>query len=316
MGVLRQEEVIANKVKESFANEPGFVFEKVAGAGAFGVILRFQNKNAESSEYRTIAVKALATLGDDGPEAKTLKLLKWARHIVTVIQIPLISDKTMWIKYNAIITEYIENGTLMGLKQRLGQYTNPPRKLPNRVLWAIFLCLARGCVAMAYPPPGDPEKTPTSSSDQLLETIPSNIDSHPPRNLKHGDLHEGNNQDEHPIFPVLKFIDFGSASEDEEAIEENIEAIGTVMCELFWEARDINQLVNDKQGENILDPNLDPDLVLLTAQCVACNPADRPSLSHLLSVIIPKTHQKYPHLPDESDRYISGLVQRTVFDAS
>ncbi len=40
---------------------------------------------------------------------------------------------------NTIITEYLENGTLMNLKRRLGE-NYPPRKLPNRILWAMFLC--------------------------------------------------------------------------------------------------------------------------------------------------------------------------------
>ncbi|KAI0538444.1 kinase-like domain-containing protein [Xylaria digitata] len=321
MRLQQQEEAVANRVKEFFANEPGFVFEKVAGTGAFGVILRFQNKNARPGDYQTIAVKAIAWSGNNDPEIQNLKSLKWAQHIVTIIQLPFKSEKTRWIMDNTIITEYLENGTLMDLKQRLGQYTHPPRKLPNRVLWAIFLCLVRGCVGIAYPP-GDLRKTPRGPSDQLLETVPGDIDSHPPKKIEHGDLHEGNimignlDEDEHSLFPVLKLIDFGLASEIEEAVEENIASIGTVMCELIWEARDINQLVNDKQGQNIQDPNLDPDLVMLAAQCIADDPASRPSLSRLLSVIGPKVQQKYPHIPDESDSYISGLVQRNVFDAS
>lgn len=47
-------------------------------------------------------------------------------------------------------------------------------------------------------------------------------------------------RDEHSRFPVLKIIDFGLASNDaENAVEENISAIGTVcanisQCSMLW----------------------------------------------------------------------------------
>ncbi|KAJ2976556.1 hypothetical protein NUW58_g8054 [Xylaria curta] len=46
--------------------------------------------------------------------------------------------------------EYLEYGTLHGLKKRL--YTNVQPWIPDRVLWSIWLCMVRQCVAMAFPP--------------------------------------------------------------------------------------------------------------------------------------------------------------------
>lgn len=88
------------------------------------------------------------------------------------------------------------------------------------------------------------------------------------------------------------------------------------MCGLIWASRDITQLVNDKKGANILDRNLDSELLMLVAQCIETDPASRPSLSRLLSVIHPKLRQTYPNIPEESDHYISQLVQKYILDAA
>ncbi|KAI0452632.1 hypothetical protein F5B21DRAFT_526760, partial [Xylaria acuta] len=170
---------------------------------------------------------------------------------------------------------------------------------------------------MAYPQ-GDPRKVPRGPRDQLLETI----NNHPPRKLQHCDLHDENimlgdlDRIEHHRFPVLKIIDFGLAFSSENAIEENIAAVGSVMGELIWRHGDMNQLINDKQRANIQDPNLDSELLMLAAQCVANDPASRPSLSRLLSVIRPNTRRTYPNIPEETDLYISQLVQKHIFDAA
>ncbi|KAI0139445.1 kinase-like domain-containing protein [Hypoxylon sp. NC0597] len=50
-----------------------------------------------------------------------------------------------------IIFEYMENGDLAGLIHRLAEDPEGGR-VPNRVLWAFWLCLVRACVGMEYPP--------------------------------------------------------------------------------------------------------------------------------------------------------------------
>ncbi|KAI0444951.1 hypothetical protein F4803DRAFT_572056 [Xylaria telfairii] len=351
MRLDREEEKVANRVKSFFANEPKYEFEKVAGVGAFAVTLCYRNRDAGPSEYRRIAVKAITgSSADIGSEIEFLKSLIWAQHIVTIISIPLQSSETRWLKDNTIITEYLENGTLDQLKKRLGRYNHSPRKLPNRVLWAIFLCrstkgfilekipaplettllkessntalVARGCVGMAYPPPG-PRKAPRGPRDQLLETIPDEDKYRTPNDLAHGDLHSGNimlgdlGRDEHSRFPLLKFIDFGLASRGtENAVEENISAIGAVMCELILQSGDIHRLIDDKRGANVQDPDLDPELLMIVAQCVAEEPARRPSLSRLLSIIRSMLRRTYPDIREETDAYISELVQNNIFNAA
>ncbi|KAI1080696.1 hypothetical protein F5B20DRAFT_538587 [Whalleya microplaca] len=50
-----------------------------------------------------------------------------------------------------IIVEYMENGDFANLLMKLTECNNYS-KIPNRVLWAFWLCLVRACVAMEYPP--------------------------------------------------------------------------------------------------------------------------------------------------------------------
>ncbi|KAK5625265.1 hypothetical protein RRF57_000981 [Xylaria bambusicola] len=294
-----REQQLVNTVKTFFSEEPGFVFEKVAGAGAFAVTLCFSNRFAGPNDYRKIAVKAQPS-GNEGLEEEKRFLRTTAGR---------------WLHENTIITEYVENGTLMDLQNRLGD----PRALPNRLLWSIFLCLVNACVGMAYPP-GNAFYQPRGPGEQLPEILPPG--NRPPLNVEHADLHQGNimigNFDayEHRLFPVLKIIDFGMAVPSDNAIEENIRAIGQVMCDLMWYGRDISTLVDDKLAGGNLDPTLDFDLLFVAAECIKDNPAERPTLSQLLSAVRPNIQKTYPDIPEETDAYIHQLLQEHLFNAS
>ncbi|KAJ8132145.1 hypothetical protein O1611_g1477 [Lasiodiplodia mahajangana] len=294
---------IVDRVKNFIINEPGFEFVKVAGSGAYGT---------------TIAVKTInydLPNEEIAPERRTLERLIWAMHIVTLIQPPFRSNPPAWFKDNTLITEYVENGTLARLKGRVWNIKGRrQRKLPNRVLWAIFLCLTRACIGIAYPP-GDLSKAPSGPRDQILEVLPT--DDRPPSKVHHDDLHEGNimigdlDQDEHRYFPGMKIIDFGLAPSDDDAVNKNIYVIGIVMSELIWyDRRTISDLVNDKRGANTLDPDLDLELLTLAIECARRIPAPRPSLSRLFTTTSANVLRTYPDIPEESDSYIKYLVQR------
>ncbi|KAI5865435.1 hypothetical protein GGS23DRAFT_594961 [Durotheca rogersii] len=51
-----------------------------------------------------------------------------------------------------VVLEYLENGNIDQLIAKLVEDTENGGRIPNRVLWAFWLCLVRGCVAMEYPP--------------------------------------------------------------------------------------------------------------------------------------------------------------------
>ncbi|KAI0123526.1 hypothetical protein BJ170DRAFT_86746 [Xylariales sp. AK1849] len=116
------------------------------------------------------------------------------------------SSKSGGLGQTYLIMEYLENGTLTQLLERMaGQL------LPNRLLWSLFLCITRAYVAMAYPlqvsENGEPQQ------EVLLNQAPSA--------LAHNDMHGRNlmfgprrpHQLEHSIVPSLKLIDLGSARE-------------------------------------------------------------------------------------------------------
>lgn len=53
-----------------------------------------------------------------------------------------------------MVMEYLEYGDLMGLVQRQTEHylkTGDYSHIPDRLLWGFFLCLARSCMALAWP---------------------------------------------------------------------------------------------------------------------------------------------------------------------
>ncbi|KAI0191860.1 kinase-like domain-containing protein [Astrocystis sublimbata] len=307
-----------NQVKKFFATKPGFEFEKVAGSGMFGVTLCYLDKKATARGFQRIAVK-VPTNSDETAgflsessmtqERKVLQRLGWAKHIVTLIAPAFEAKDAKWINNKALITEYLENGTLHSLRTRLKErQTDPPD-------------LTRACVGMAYPP-GLPHVLPKRPRSQLNESL-NGIDIENPGQLMHNDLHDENimigDMDalEHSFFPIVKIIDFGQASEleGEGAVEDNISAIGNIMKELIWGSRLYVDFLNNVPFKQVPDPNLDEDLAALVTQCINGIPDERPSLRELLATIRPKLKQKYPDNPEETDEYITDLVQRNLLDA-
>ncbi|KAI0550330.1 hypothetical protein F4679DRAFT_207622 [Xylaria curta] len=173
--------------------------------------------------------------------------------------------------------EYLENGTIETLLQR--RRAAGLGRLPNRVLWAIFLCLVRACSAMAYPPPTLPSSR-TPKNDKRREGLPADAGRRAPGSLVHGDMNLGNlmfsddvnpptfldQQREHNLVPILKLIDFGEAHEVDVPVEERprpydepLYLYGRMRDDL-GKLRDIGKLdyererfQNDATDKNILD---------------------------------------------------------------
>ncbi|KAI0972117.1 hypothetical protein F4678DRAFT_460950 [Xylaria arbuscula] len=55
---------VVQKLQSFFEDEPEYTFEKVVGAGAFGVTACIRKNNAEPDDYSKIAVKALSSAGN------------------------------------------------------------------------------------------------------------------------------------------------------------------------------------------------------------------------------------------------------------
>ncbi|KAI3321904.1 kinase-like domain-containing protein [Xylariaceae sp. AK1471] len=138
-----------------------------------------------------------------------------------------------------LLLEFCEFGDLEHLLYRLNEEA---AIVPNRILWAFWLCLVRACIAMEYPPrkfhPRRREKSPDSFNaapgvqiselgkvvgQDLYEDIPPprrrwagkqmvhfDID---PRNIFISGLDVNAKDNEHKLIPRLKLADFGLAKE-------------------------------------------------------------------------------------------------------
>lgn len=124
-----------------------------------------------------------------------LQVLRGAMHIMQPFRINI-----SYLKGPTLLTEWIENGLVLGLVNRLPDFGQP---LPNRMLWRFFLCckvsrfflmikqakasriVCRMCIGMAW----HPKRGPTE--EQVLEAIPAPDRGgvRPPESrFAHGDL--------------------------------------------------------------------------------------------------------------------------------
>ncbi|OTB00628.1 hypothetical protein M426DRAFT_15313 [Hypoxylon sp. CI-4A] len=268
-----------------------------------------------------------------------LQTLVNASHIVNILTIsnnPLDANGGINVPY--MILEYLENGTLTDFMDwSSGKVT------PNRVLWRIFLCLVKACVAMAWPPAQGRHEEPRNGVN--------------PISLAHRDMHSGNfifgPRDatfEHGHVPILKLIDFDDgqlvqngekqssgdrAKFDDKlgleryltpgyrnyGIDTNLLDIGLVMCYIILgeeplELEDCREQMQDKL------PNLDDDLQWLVLRCLAVNPENRPRLDVLfqevLNAVATKTAASYRGKPTEkfeTDSNIREFIQSCILDA-
>lgn len=116
-----------------------------------------------------------------------------------------------------LFIEFMKNGDMWGT---IGKASSEGLIFPNHVLWYIFECLFRGCVAMAYP-----RAWAGAQADPEHENVPQIRESYQGRHapdfvkstLVHFDLDPKNvlvgdfDEDEHKEVPVVKIADLGLA---------------------------------------------------------------------------------------------------------
>ncbi|KAI1101466.1 hypothetical protein F4804DRAFT_315828 [Jackrogersella minutella] len=219
------------------------------------------------------------------------------------------------------------------------------------MLWTMFLCMVRTCIAMAWP------------WDAVDENETTMRDPSAPSGLVHNDFHGGNlvfgpflDSPEHTRTPILKLLDFGLAArlkpheygEEGTGEQRNILDLGIMMATLIM--LDTDKMYTGEEIEldlsrlnlsssvltpasGILEdiemgtpdpfPNVDLNLRFIVAGCMASNPEDRPRLAELenwaVNGITRNTPDKYAHLSGgiewETDATIHRLLRRCIFDA-
>ncbi|TRX93607.1 hypothetical protein FHL15_005579 [Xylaria flabelliformis] len=342
---LREENIqrLTGEYSEYFAKNHNFELVRRLGLGSGAVALLFKELETQKrnvvvkfafSEYEHRNQQADDELKN---ELRWLKILQGAEHIVGLLGQELDGSK---VSRPALVLEYVEYGSIQDLCKRM---TKRNIRVPNRVLWSMFLCLIRACIGFAYPPWQNGEH----------ETIP--VDgSKKPSSIIHNDLHDENvligelmpDSTEHRHAPILKVIDFGKAMQsqpgnwvtaDQTNIQEAARIIAGVVAMKYSTLRDENMEVEipDEAGTVrkivvFTDPALRdstyvlPALKNLLLLCQAANPRDRPSLQYVLTACenAVRTHtvQNYAEIVDydntlESDDAIRSVVQQIVFNA-
>ncbi|RYP90730.1 hypothetical protein DL770_003125 [Monosporascus sp. CRB-9-2] len=237
------------RVADFFTDER-YSFVKELPSGVQGGAIVISERDELGLQLRKLVVKFGNSRIDDEDlrsDIGWLSMLKGAPHIVqvvTAINIRPHPKNTQIRRRPILVTEYVSNGTLGDMMKRVEE-SDRDTAVPNRILWFIFLCLARSITALAYPlgnfGVGFNEDDPIED-----EFIPAGTE---PINLVHGDLHLNNvvigeldpRHNKHWLCPVIKLIDFGAAKQltlthprlgNKTGIAENIFSVGLVMREL------------------------------------------------------------------------------------
>ncbi|KAI8623720.1 hypothetical protein F5Y19DRAFT_468348 [Xylariaceae sp. FL1651] len=260
---------------------------------------------------------------------------KFIERVRRAIKTPpnTIFEEIKWFEGPAVLLEYLENGSLLRLRQRKYELNV---EIPNRLLWRWYFCLVRACIGFAYPA-GAPEGAPP-----VLERIPAV--RAPLRGIVHGDIAARNlvigdrdpSLDEHQLVPQLKMIDFGRMHEDENkrlAVLENIFRVSMEIINLIlgWQremtildtviANGIRTCATDilSHAGVVRFPYLDPELRDLLIEATAVDPNFRPSLREMDRRVrngMSKPPDLYPgRALEESNYAIETLLQQLTYDA-
>ncbi|KAI0185731.1 hypothetical protein EV127DRAFT_194547 [Xylaria flabelliformis] len=171
---LRQ---LGREVSRYFTRRPGVEFAGFAGIGRHGGAFILEEKNAAGQLLRKLVIKySLGELATDEEsnadddlrnEYEWLEMLRGAEHIVRLVpfadcslDLPGISNGEDTFEDSVaqnptvrrcptFALEHIPNGTLFKFTERL---QHEEQLIPNRMMWRIWLCMVRQCVAMAFPP--------------------------------------------------------------------------------------------------------------------------------------------------------------------
>ncbi|KAK5636279.1 hypothetical protein RRF57_011991 [Xylaria bambusicola] len=357
--------ILSQTIQGYFATSSYWEYEKSLGHGGYGVAILLRQKAEFGPHTQRIALKvALPKAVEElRSEIKWLKArltitqnqqqqVHGSKHIVRIIascdkpsqpdwdtepqvqeQQPLppqtAFNSLAQLEGPVLALEYIENDSLLSCFWRMQE---DDIHMPNRMLWALFLCLIRACIGMAYPV-GSPIGT-----EPILETIPR--DGRPAGPITHNDiairnvmLGTGDDLGEHHIGHIFKLIDFGQADDTAGPVlgpTRNLRAVAELVAFMINMA-DINTrrtkiykgkltLAGDILPQYWGNPYewLDPDLAGLIAECMYEDLRNQPTLEGALrraaDAVMNKRPGSYPEPGEETNDVIKRFVQRFVLD--
>lgn len=140
-------------------------FERYISSGLAAHAWIVQHRRQANEPWQKMVLKTPSaermsvSYGKDGQFEDERQLLDRvrSRHIMKLIQFgdgedPLAQDGPRDELGQWIYLEYLQNGTLTNFMEKCAKEAY----VPNRLLWRIFMCLIRACVALSYVPDGPP----------------------------------------------------------------------------------------------------------------------------------------------------------------
>ncbi|KAI8948449.1 hypothetical protein F4801DRAFT_591854 [Xylaria longipes] len=249
--------------------------------------------------------------------------------------------------------EYLPNGTFIQFINRLVPHS---QLVPNRVMWRIWLCLVRQCVAMAFPP----RQSPENHRPERERFIPNTEFFALTQNSSH--MANFVFDEQSYLFPDRDhdpgLIDFGRGKVEDPKDSEKHELLNPYECgariNLWGAAMVMGELacpLTDDEELEIGEPHayhyfkdnrehvvmteapeaitrsIEMDLALrdTIARCMAAGLKNLPPLQEVLDEAEDKVANRGPdddpYLEEqmalaESDRYIRLFLQRFIFNAS
>ncbi|KAI5918719.1 kinase-like domain-containing protein [Camillea tinctor] len=326
--------LIFSAAQQAF-NGQHYVLEKTVAVGNGSAIIRFR---ANGTGPTLPAAKVLGGTPPSGryiaktwfggayPQAQEVQLLQslaWSEHVVKLVNLP----NNPFTNNHYVVMEFLSGGSLEDFKNDVGQV------IPTKVLWSIFLCLVKACIAMAYP-------TKKVGQGVVPEEIYPDVE---PDNLAHRDLHPKNilfdiydpNGREHDMAPRVKLVDFtraerldkveafhktderdwdryhGFASQPQTGkrnpgIDHNILSIGRVMAYMLGPAQ--SRLLSAVEYRiRLEDDDVSPSVELLDIirRCLAVNPVNRPRLEVLLQRVQSRVYH------DTTKQHMDNYLRRS-----
>ncbi|KAI8634188.1 kinase-like protein [Xylariaceae sp. FL1651] len=362
---------LAKLIKGYFETSDYWEYEKTLGNGSYGLAILLKQKGDLGERglrigQQRMAVKiALESAAQElRAEIRWLKRLNGAKHIVRILascddvaeaskdrrasskrlarrvqarfmrllRVPprTAFDSLAALQGPVLALEYLENGDMVDLLTKLHQ---TEARIPNRILWSMYLCLIRACIGLAYPI-GRPIGAPP-----ITEAVPT--DGTMPATLIHNDiaarnimLGAGDGMNEHSLGHIFKLIDFGAMRENpgigwgppsnlydiSRFISECITMSSASSLRVVYRGRETRAAhIMPHYGTRFF-PWLDPGLSDLVSRCMYANFYDRPSLKEALdqasNAVLMKEPDSYPRPAEESDDAIKNFLQEYLYDAS
>ncbi|KAK7937881.1 uncharacterized protein PG986_014749 [Apiospora aurea] len=236
-------QIIESHLRIYFAARPNnFQFQRSVGNGAGANVWLLRHRKQAGDQWDRIVVKTPLGIAASGYDLDPMDTTR-TRHLVRLIKFrrnddPLRQDGAREFFKKWIYLEDLPHGTLGELTRKCA--THRVAHLPNRLLWRIFMCLVRACVALAYVP-----DVPADRYDENEEPCAVHKKS---VGYSHNDLHTDNimigdmlsdaDDVEHSISPVVKFIDLEVIQQypgggEGRGVERNLEFVATDMAELI-----------------------------------------------------------------------------------